>query len=64
MVPSTLLQLLWVTSPSGKKQPFHISRDTCHEKGAVRNEFDRGTEKGKGCNVRDRSEDLDSESMA
>ena len=46
MVRSTLLQLLWVTGPSGKKRPFDISRDTCHEKGAVRNEYDRGTEKG------------------
>ena len=45
MVRSTLLQLLWVTGPSGKKQPFDISRDTRHKKGAVRNEYDRGTEK-------------------
>ena len=46
MVRSTLLQLLCVTGPSGRKQPFHISRDTRHEKGVVRIEYDRVTEKG------------------
>ena len=33
------LQLLWVTGSSGKKRPFDISRDICHEQSAVRNEY-------------------------
>ena len=48
MVRSTPLQLLCVTGPSGKKRPFDISRDTCHETDAVRNEYERGTKKGEG----------------